>query len=80
MTLFIDMLTDDNGDAYEYGHCYWDDDGNTEMGCGMEYVYYPDDERLEYWHDAVGLVTTREHFTSEDIVALEEYHASHMLY
>lgn len=78
MSLFLDTLTDADGVAYEYGHCYMDDDDGTESGCGMEYAYYPDAERLDHWHDAVGQVTTVHGFTVADRNALEREHAAHV--
>lgn len=75
--MFLDFLTDDDGNEYEYGHCAYDDDDGNESGCGMEYAYYADAERLDYWHDAVGLVSTRNGFTSADRDALDAEHAAH---
>lgn len=76
MPLFIGTLTDDDGQTYDYGHCY-DDDG-TESGCGMEYAYYPATATLEAWHDAVGQVTTYSPFTPAQRDALEVEHATHV--
>lgn len=75
--MFIDWLQDEGGDTYEYGHCAYDDDDGNEFGCGMEYAYYADDERLECWHDAVGQVTVSQPFTSADRDALEAEHSGH---
>lgn len=74
MSLFIDTLTDDLNGTYDYGHCYQDHEDGSETGCGMEYAYYPDREVLEFWHDAVGHVHTREDFTSEMCDNLSSFH------
>lgn len=77
MSLFIDTLTDENGEEYEYGHCYQDYDDGSVTGCGMEYAWYPERECLERWHDAVGQVTVVKCFDSENKELLEREHASH---
>lgn len=78
MSLFIDTLEDEEGLAYQYGHCYADDDEGGEHGCGMEYAWYGDLNLLQHWHDAVGLVTTVQNFTRDDALRLEEQHALHV--
>lgn len=75
--MFLDFLTDESGATYEYGHCHADGDNGSETGCGMEYAYYAETETLKHWHDAVGLVTTREGFTVADRDALEDEHDVH---
>ena len=79
MSLFIDTITDEVG-TYEYGHCFADNDEGEEIGCGMEYAYVPDLNRLDHWHDAVGQVTTVTGFTDADRDALEREHAAHMMW
>lgn len=74
MSIFIDTLVDENGKAYEYGHCYQDYDSGPETGCGMEYAWYPERELLDRWHDGVGLVTTVGGFTRERRDALDREH------
>lgn len=75
--MFIDWLTDEHGREYEYGHCYCDSDDGNEFGCGMEYAWHAATETLESWHDAVGLVTTREGFTRTHRDELEAEHSTH---
>lgn len=77
MSLFIGTLTDENGEEYEYGHCYRDHDDGSVTGCGMEFAWYPEREYLERWHDAVGLVSTFESWDPESRDWLEEQHARH---
>lgn len=77
MSLFIDTLTDNDGNEYMYGHCYRVHVDDTETGCGMEYAYYPDALILKCWNDAVGLVTTAENITYDFIDALEWSHDTH---
>ena len=76
MSLFIGTLTDDLNGTYDYGHCYRDHGDGSETGCGMEYAYYPDREVLEFWHDSVGHVHTRENFARFDQTALDRLHES----
>lgn len=73
MSLFIDTLADGD-EVYEYGHCYQDYDDGRETGCGMEYAYYLSDNRLESWHEDVGLVTTTENVSSQFIAELSRLH------
>lgn len=73
MSLFIDTLADGD-EVYEYGHCYQVHPDGSETGCGMEYAYYLHDNRLEFWHDAVGFVHTRENFSSLDQEVLVKLH------
>lgn len=77
MSLFIDTLTDNDGNEYMYGHCYRVHVDDTETGCGMEYAYYLSDNRLESWHEDVGLVTVTENVTPEFIAALDWSHTTH---
>jgi len=74
--MFLDTLVDDNGDTYEYGHCYSDDNG-TESGCGMEYMYYASIDLLVRWHDGVGLETRAHDFSPEAWDDLIVSHADH---
>lgn len=76
VSIFLDFLTDEDGKTYEYGHCYQDYDDGPETGCGMEYAYYADDQRLDRWHDAVGQVTRRWSFTPEEREELDRAHES----
>ena len=74
MSLFIDTLADGD-EVYEYGHCYGEHfPSGIETGCGMEYAYYLSDNRLESWHDAVGLVTVTENVTPQFIAELDKLH------
>lgn len=78
MSLFIDYLEDVSGAKYRYGHCYADDDNGGVYGCGMEYAYYEEDNYLQSWHDAVGMVSDWHGFTADDVAALETAHEEHM--
>jgi hypothetical protein len=75
--MFEAVLTDEEGREYTYAHCFYDDDDGNEYGCGMEYAYYAEDETLEHWHDAVGLVTRRTGFTEARWRELSEHHDQH---
>lgn len=66
------MFVNEGGDC-TYAHCYEDDDAGHEYGCGMEYEYHPETGLLDYWHDAVGLVTTRR-MTSGEWDGLVSWH------
>lgn len=75
MSVFIDVLTDEEKGEYHYGHCSQDHErGVPDTGCGMEYAFYPATGVLEAWHDAVGRVTRYDGVSMEDV---EREHDGH---
>lgn len=76
--MFEATLRDADGKQYIYGHCFYDDDDGSAYGCGMEYAYRPEEQVLERWHDAVGLVTTTTGFTVDQWDQLGRDHDEHL--